>query len=192
MVALDWINRKSVDISSLNTSVLMRSALDALARKMDGTIAADNTVNRKVPVFSNCLRYAVELGRLPSLPLTRVDWTAPEADDEINFRYVPGPALARKLIDSVGEQGDRGRHLKAFFGCLYYAAIRPGEAAGLHESDFTLPDQGWGQIVLSSSSPRVGSGWTDSGSPTTPGPQEACQERHPRGTHSAGPGPTDP
>ncbi|MEU8757735.1 hypothetical protein [Streptomyces sp. NPDC048659] len=34
---------------------------------------------------------------------------------------------------------------------------------GLRESDFTLPEEGWGQVVLSSSSPRVGSGWTDSG-----------------------------
>ncbi|MGW6413045.1 hypothetical protein ACWF95_38865 [Streptomyces vinaceus] len=32
-----------------------------------------------------------------------------------------------------------------------------------HESDFTLPAEGWGQVILSSSSPRVGSGWTDSG-----------------------------
>ncbi|MFJ6100326.1 tyrosine-type recombinase/integrase [Streptomyces sp. NPDC092359] len=161
--ALDWISRKSVDIAALNTPTVVRSALDALARKMDGTAAADNTVNRKVPVFSNSLRYAVELNRLPSLPLTKVDWTAPETDDEIDFRYVPGPALARKLIDAVGEQGDRGRHLKAFFGCLYYAATRPGEAVGLRASDFTLPDEGWGEVVLSSSSPRVGSGWTDSG-----------------------------
>lgn len=92
-----------------------------------------------------------------------MDWTPPETDDEIDFRYVPGPALVRKLIDAVGEQNDRGRHLKAFFGCLYYAATRPGEAVGLRESDFTLPEKGWGQVILSSSSPRVGSGWTDSG-----------------------------
>ncbi|MEV5578793.1 hypothetical protein AB0L39_09555 [Streptomyces parvus] len=101
--------------------------------------------------------------RLPSLPLAKVDWTPPETDDEIDFRYVPGPALARKLIDAVGAQGDRGRHLKAFFGCIYYAATRPGEAVTLRASDFTLPEEGWGQVVLSSSSARVGSDWTDSG-----------------------------
>ncbi|MGC5345106.1 site-specific integrase [Streptomyces sp. DT24] len=163
VAALDWIGRKSVDISALNTPAVARSALDALARKMDGTAAADNTVNRKVPVFSNCLRYAVELERLPSLPLAKVDWTPPETDDEVDFRYVPGPALARKLIGAVGAQGDRVRHLKAFFGCIYYAATRPGEAVTLRASDFPLPEEGWGQVVLSSSSARVGSGWTDSG-----------------------------
>lgn len=116
VAALDWIERKSVDISSLNTPAVVRSALDALTRKMDGTAAADNTVNRKVPVFTNCLRYAVELERLPSMPLGKVDWTPPETDDEIDFRYVPGPALAKKLIDAVGTQGERGKHLKASSG----------------------------------------------------------------------------
>ncbi|WP_272918883.1 hypothetical protein [Streptomyces sp. YIM 132580] len=44
-----------------------------------------------------------------------------------------------------------------------YAATRPGEAVTLRASDFTLPEEGWGQVVLSSSSARVGSGWTDLG-----------------------------
>ncbi|MEC7055125.1 hypothetical protein RFN57_23000 [Streptomyces violaceochromogenes] len=55
------------------------------------------------------------------------------------------------------------RHLKAFFGCLYYAANRPGEAASPREDDFTLPEEGWGEVLLSTSMPRVGSGWTDTG-----------------------------
>jgi integrase len=161
--ALEWIGRKSVDITDLNTPAVVRSALDALSLKLDGTAAADNTVNRKRTVLSNCLRYAVERELLASLPLDRVDWTAPETDDEIDFRFVPGPKLARKLIEAVGAQGKRGRHLMAFFGCLYYAANRPGEAVNLREEDFTLPEEGWGEVLLSSSTPRVGSGWTDTG-----------------------------
>ncbi len=51
----------------------------------------------------------------------------------------------------------------AFFGCLYYAANRPGEAAGLRANDFTLPEEGWGEVLLSTSMARVGSGWTDTG-----------------------------
>lgn len=45
----------------------------------------------------------------------------------------------------------------------YYAANRPGEAANLREEDFTLPEEGWGEVVLSTGTPRVGSGWTDTG-----------------------------
>lgn len=92
-----------------------------------------------------------------------VDWTAPETDDEIDFRFVPRPTMSKALIDAVGERDERGRHLKAFFGCLYYAANRPGEAASLREEDFTLPKEGWGEVLLSQSTPRVGSGWTDTG-----------------------------
>ena len=163
VAALDWISRKSVDITALNTSSVVRTALDALKLKQDGTPAAENTVNRKRTVFSNCLRYGVERELLTTLPLDKVDWTPPETDDEIDFRFVPGPKLAKSLIHAVGEQGARGRHLMAFFGCLYYAANRPGEAANLREADFTLPGEGWGEVLLSTSTPRVGSGWTDTG-----------------------------
>lgn len=161
--ALAWIGRKSMDITNLNTPAVSRSALDALTLKLDGKPAADNTVKRKLTVFSNCLRYAVEREVLATFPLSKVDWTAPETDDEIDFRYVPGPKLARKLIDATATQGARGRHLRAFFGCLYYAANRPGEATSLREEDFTLPEEGWGEVVLSTSTPRVGSAWTDTG-----------------------------
>ncbi|NUL02445.1 hypothetical protein HRW07_04130 [Streptomyces lunaelactis] len=163
MAALDWISRKSLDIADLNKPAAVRTALDALKLKQDGTPAAENTVNRKKPVFSNCLRYAVERELLTTLPLDKVDWTPPQTDDEIDFRFVPGPKLAKQLITSVGNQGERGRHLKAFFGCLYYAANRPGEAANLREDAFTLPEEGWGEVLLSTSTPRVGSGWTDTG-----------------------------
>ncbi|MFB7931871.1 hypothetical protein ACFC4C_22500 [Streptomyces sp. NPDC056039] len=122
---------------------MVRTAPDALILKQDGTAAAENTVNRKRPVFSSCLRYAVERELLTSLPLDKVDWTPPKTDDEIDFRFVSGPKLAKELID--------------------YAANRPGEAANLREQDFTLPEQGWGEVLLSTSTPRVGSGWTDTG-----------------------------
>ncbi|MEV6022326.1 hypothetical protein [Streptomyces sp. NPDC052036] len=49
-----------------------------------------------------------------TLPLGKVDWTPPETDDEIDFRFVPGPKLAKALINVAGEQGARGRHLQAF------------------------------------------------------------------------------
>ncbi|MFE5208798.1 tyrosine-type recombinase/integrase [Streptomyces sp. NPDC056600] len=163
IAALNWLAGKSVDITALSTPATVRKALDALTLRTDGGPAAENTVNRKRTVFSNCLRYAVERELLTALPLGKVDWSPPETDDEIDFRYVPGPKLAKDLIEAVGELGERGRHLKAFFGCLYYAATRPGEAAGLRAADFTLPEEGWGEVLLSASMPRVGSGWTDTG-----------------------------
>ncbi|WP_328725714.1 tyrosine-type recombinase/integrase [Streptomyces sp. NBC_00259] len=141
----------------------LRAALDAISKKVDGKPAADNTVNRKRMVLSNALRYAVERTILPANPLGRVDWTAGEKDDEVDFRYVPNPKQAAALIDSVRRLSSRGDHLAAFFGCLYYAAMRPSEIAALRAADCTLPETGWGELVLAGSRPEVGSGWTNDG-----------------------------
>ncbi|MBL1118665.1 hypothetical protein JK364_40800 [Streptomyces sp. 110] len=143
--ALNWIARKSVKVTDLDTPSVLRTALEALTLKLDGKRAAENTIHRKETVFSNALRYAVECGALVSLPLGKVDWKAPETDDEIDFRFVPGPRLAKSLIAAAGEQGERGKHLRAFFGCLYYAAMRPAEATDLRESACKLPEEGWGE-----------------------------------------------
>ncbi|MGP3990674.1 tyrosine-type recombinase/integrase [Streptomyces sp. 3N207] len=161
--ALDWIARKSTKVNELDTPTVLRRALDALKLKLDGKPAAANTVHRKFPVFTNCLRYAVEREHLPALPLHKVDWKAPETNDEVDFRFVPGPALARRLIAAAGALGRRGQHLHAFFGCLYYAAMRPAEVTDLRLSSCTLPESGWGELVLSGTSPQTGSAWTDSG-----------------------------
>jgi len=48
--------------------------------------------------------------------------------------------------------------------CLYYGYMRPGEAKLLRERDcIDLPDTAWGHLRLTSSAPRVGAEWTDSG-----------------------------
>jgi hypothetical protein len=42
-------------------------------------------------------------------------------------------------------QGARGDRLKAFFGCMYYAAFRPEEAIDLRREEnlISLPERGW-------------------------------------------------
>ena len=72
---------------------------------------------------------------------------------------------ARPLLAAVGQQGQRGERMVAFFGCLYYAALRPEEAVDLRRDNLaSLPDQGWGELILTNSEPRSGTWWTDSGS----------------------------
>lgn len=168
--ALSWLSGHSMKVKALEDPALLRPALDAMSRRMDGTKAADNTARRKRMVLSNLLRYTVEeKGLLSANPLPRVDWTPAETDDEIDFRYVPGPTQARALIKAVSDSGQRGRHLAGFFGCLYYAAMRPAEIASLKAGDCKLPpdtpesaDQ-WGELLLAESRPEVGGGWTDDG-----------------------------
>ncbi|MER6843096.1 tyrosine-type recombinase/integrase [Streptomyces platensis] len=161
--ALEWIAKKSLPMSQLGRSETVRAALNALSTRLDGKTAAANTITNRRMVFNNALRYAVERRHLPTNPLQFVDWTPPGTDDEIDWRYVPNPQQAKALISAAATQGHRGEHLQAFFGCGYYAATRPAEAMNLRVGDCTLPETGWGVLLLSGSSPRVGSAWTDDG-----------------------------
>ncbi|WP_066953112.1 tyrosine-type recombinase/integrase [Streptomyces lushanensis] len=167
--ALAWMAKYSLKVEEAARAAHLRQALDALALKINGKPAADNTVKRKRAVLSNCLRYAVERDILAAHPLPKVDWDAPSTDDEIDFRYVPGPKQVKVLIEAVEAQGPRGEHLKAFFGCFYYAAMRPSEIAALKDTDCVLPEETegsentWGELILEESRPEVGSGWTDDG-----------------------------
>jgi integrase len=163
--ALSWIAKHSLKLINLADTTHLRNALNALSLRLDGRQAADNTIRRKRTVLSNALRYAVERDLLAANPLSRIDWEPPPTDDEVNFEFVPEPRQAQDLIQAVREQGKRGEHLYALFGCLYYAAMRPSEAAALTRRNCKLPATGWGELVLTSSRPEVGSGWTDDGKP---------------------------
>jgi integrase len=70
------------------------------------------------------------------------------------------PAQVSALLDAV----DRTRpEMTAFFGCLYYAALRPEEAVALRLADCDLPSSGWGVLRLAAATPRTAAAWTSSG-----------------------------
>ncbi|RFU83262.1 site-specific integrase [Streptomyces triticagri] len=166
--ALAWIAANSLKVNDAAKPEHIRAAFVALSKKLDGNPAAENTANRKRMVLSNAFRYAVEERALLNRhPFLSVDWTAPSTSDEVDFRYVPDPRLARRLLTAVTEQGSRGEHLETFFGAIYYVATRPGEAVSLRAEDFTLPPESepdaWGEVLVSESHPEVGAGWTDGG-----------------------------
>ncbi|MER6652511.1 site-specific integrase [Streptomyces sp. NPDC000971] len=166
--ALEWVGLHSMRVDEAAKPEHVRAALTALSRLLNGKPAAENTANRKRMVLSNAFRYAVEeRALLTRHPFLSVDWAAPQTSDEVDFRWVPGPRLARALLAAVAAQGERGEELEAFYGAVYYVATRPGEAAALKESDFILPPESepeaWGEVLVSESHPEVGGGWTDSG-----------------------------
>jgi integrase len=161
--ALEWIAKASLPVSALEDPATVRTALNACARRLDGKPAAATTTRRKRAVLANALGYAVELGLLPANPLDRIQWKASAVAETVDRRSVASPAQARLLLKAVRGQGPRGEHMEAFFGCLYYAALRPAEAVALRESDCVLPARGWGRIDLASSEPRAGTEWTNDG-----------------------------
>jgi integrase len=58
--------------------------------------------------------------------------------------------------------------LKAFFGVMYSAALRPGEAVDLRKEALTLPRSGWGELYLSTSAPAAGRAWSEGGTRREP------------------------
>jgi len=161
--AVRWLRRNTVPVSALAEPATLRATLDLLARKLDGAAAAGSTVRRKRAVLHNALEYAVEVGVLVSNPMSSLKWKAPKVAEAVDRRVVVNPKQASQLLDAVGVQGRTGRHLVAFFGAMYYSALRPGEAADLREASLELPDEGWGQLILSRSAPTTGTAWSNSG-----------------------------
>jgi hypothetical protein len=80
----------SPPVRQLRDPGTIRAALDALAVRLDGRLAAANTIARKRAVFHGALAYAAELGLLPGNPLDRAGWKAPTANTAVNPLTVVG------------------------------------------------------------------------------------------------------
>ena len=161
--ALAWIAAASLPVAALEEAATIRLALDACAHTLAGKPAAATTQRRKRAVFHNAVRYAVELRLLDANPVDRIQWKAPAVAQTVNRRVVAGPAQVTRLLAAVRGLSDRGEHLEAFYGCLYYAYLRPSEAVMLKEADCRLLSRGWGGIDLAASAARAGKDWTDDG-----------------------------
>jgi integrase len=169
--AVRWLEKASLPLADLTDAAVVRPALDALALRMDGHAAAATTSRRRRSVFYNVLQYAMDLELLDYNPVDklRVRTTRCKVVTEVDRRVVVNHRQARELFVAVtyvgrrGKNGRRGERLRAFFACLYYAALRPGEALDLRETNCKLPDSGWGLITVESSRPTAGKRYTDSG-----------------------------
>lgn len=158
--AIAWLEQASLSLAELNNAKTVRRALTALSLKKDGARAAAKTYARKRATFSNALGYAVELELLPGNPLARVKLHLPKTVETVDRQVVANPKQVRAMLAHVREARP---DLVAFFGCLYFAAMRPAEVVNLRVGQCALPTSGWGQLNLAKSSPRAGSAWTDNG-----------------------------
>jgi integrase len=162
--ALRWLEAASLPITELDDPKLARAALEILALKLDGQPAAATTFRRKRGVLKHALGYAVELGDLTVNPLDRVKWRPPKQNGAVDRRVVVNPGQARELLTAVTYVGrSRGPRLRAMFACMYFAGLRPAEAAGLRRRDCRLPATGWGLITLRKTRPQANKRYTDSG-----------------------------
>ena len=144
----------------LSEPAVLRTALEALTFRLDGSRAAVNTVIRKRAVLHGALGYAAEAGLLPDNPLDSIGWRVPQSSAALDPIVVASPAQVSALLNAVARTRPE---MTAFFGCLYYAALRPEEAVALRLADCDLPGSGWGMLRLAAGTPRTAAAWTGSG-----------------------------
>lgn len=168
--AVRWLEASTLPVAKLDDPELMRRVLEQLALRMDGKPAGAKTFTRKRAVLHNALEYAVELGELETNVLPRIKWTPPKEARGLDKRVAVNPSQARRLLRAVGQQHIEGQprrsagpKLVAFFGAMYFSALRPEEAVMLRKQDLDLPESGWGELLVSETAPDAGAAWTDSG-----------------------------
>ena len=169
---IKWLAASTIPVAAFadaeTSGIYARTILDRISSKQDGMLAAANTANRKRTVLNNLMTYAaLERNLIFGNPLKSVTWGRPRKLKTVDPRCVINSNQARRFLEAVTRISQRGKRLKAFFGCMYYAALRPEEVADLRESNIvSLPgkDGEWGEFTLTNSQPRSGSNWTDDGS----------------------------
>jgi integrase len=167
--AIAWIGRASRPVSALEDPSLVCDVLDALALRLDGKPASPEYFARRRRVLHKCLAYAVRKKRLASNPLSKANlpegWTAPaKPDDALDPRAVGSPELVAAMLAACRTIGRRqGPRFVAFYGCMFYALMRPSEVAALTKTCCDLPEQGWGHLTFADSSPAAGKAYTDDG-----------------------------
>jgi integrase len=176
--ALRWLARASLPVSALEESGVVGGALDACARKLDGSAASAQYYRRRRRVFYAALKYAVREKRLSANPLDGAgldrEWKAPEVDQTVDRRRVASPAQMRRLLDGIGSTGkSQGPRLVALYGCMYYGMLRPSEAVSLLAGECELPAEGWGLLEFREIRSAAGREWTDDG--------EVHEARRPKG-----------
>jgi integrase len=163
---LRWLETASLPLASLKEARVVRMGLDAISVTFKGQKAAANTVLRKREVLHHLLELAMEEDPKPfdTNPLHGVKWTPPDTADAVDPRTVVNPRQARGLLAAAPRAGrTRGARMRAMYACMYYAALRPEEAAGLKRANCELPGEGWGLLLLEKARPFANKRYTDSG-----------------------------
>ncbi|WP_253258656.1 tyrosine-type recombinase/integrase [Pseudonocardia sp. N23] len=161
--ALSWIRRHSGAAARLAEPAVLRRVLTEISTKLDGTPGAASVVSKRRRVLYNVVEYAIERGSLTTNPLPSFKWKAPKAVGGVDRRSVVNPVQARTLLAAVEQTRRSGPRLVAFFGLMYFSAMRPEEAANVHKHNLSIPREGWGEIHLDEATPHAGAEWTNDG-----------------------------
>ena len=160
---LDWVRRYSRPLADVTEKERLRKIKDSIIFKLNGDKAAGSTARRKRAILHNALDYAVERDLLTSNPIDSIKWNMPKTSAAIDRRSVINQPQARALLRACSSIARSGPRLEAFFGVMYYSALRPEEAVNLRLANLDIQFEGWGWITLDEAAPDTGTAWSDSG-----------------------------
>ncbi len=163
--ALQWIASHTKQVSALSDPDVLRGVLNGLTICLDGTQRSPTVVTRWRKILNNAFEFAVDqkLLAINPLPALRRQSARVVQVHAVDRRVVANPVQIRTLLQAVREQEPSGPRLVAFYGCLYFAGMRPEEAAALALPDLALPATGWGELHLTRAKPYAGKEWTNTG-----------------------------
>ncbi|MFF3673369.1 hypothetical protein ACFYYS_05185 [Streptomyces sp. NPDC002120] len=160
-----WLVEKSLPLSALLDSRVVRDVHYRLAFKLDDSPAAAETYKRRRRGFNTAMEYAIQEGYLEQNPLAGVKRPVTASSGVVDPRVLVNEIQGRQLLTAVSYVGsihrNRGRRLVAFFACMLYSATRSAEAVGLTLPQCHLPETGWGMVTLKETRPVPGRKWTD-------------------------------
>jgi hypothetical protein len=161
--ALKWVEGHTRQVSALAKPEVLRPVLDGLTVRLDGRPAASSVVSRRRKIFHSVMEVRGGAATPGCQPAASAEVKAPKTAVAIDRRCVVNPLQARTLLQGVRDHRRVGQRLVAFYACIYYAGLRPEEAASLTERHLALPAEGWGEFHLDVAEPHAGKDWTDDG-----------------------------
>lgn len=146
-----WLDRWCLTLAELD-----RETMSELARmlmlKLDGTLAAANTVNRYRTMVHACVLAAVDTGAIPVDPwptrsISRARRKiARKRARTVDVRALPGPQTMRRAIDAIATRQAGSLVYQEMTAVAYYAGLRPSEVVMLRLRSLDLPPTAWGRI----------------------------------------------
>ncbi|CAM3748452.1 site-specific integrase [Nocardiopsis rhodophaea] len=201
-VALDWVSRNTRQVSELADSKLAEVVVKAATTTLDGKKVSVDSRQRNHSILKAAMQFAVDEGLLEENPIKPLKLKgSSRVIHQVDSRCVVNPTQAKALLEAVRRYGyeDKGKwqgqqsgpRMVAFFGSMYYAALRPEEAVNLHKHNLSLPkpkrvvdEDGneslvydWGWIYLDEVTPDARPEFTDNG--TSRDTRDQLKQREP-------------
>ncbi|WP_116245426.1 tyrosine-type recombinase/integrase [Nocardiopsis sp. FIRDI 009] len=181
--ALRWVSQHSRAVGELANPKVAEAAVRAVTRDLEGRKLVIGSQRRNHGILKAALAHAVSEGLLERNPIGDLEATTSRSVHQVDRRCVVNPEQARNLLDKVREYGyeeterrqgmKSGPRLVAFFGSMYYAALRPEEAVNLRKHNLSLPAPrtdttgakvyDWGEIYVEEVTPDARPEFTNDG-----------------------------